>query len=127
VLAFARYSQAADLANGVAWYAALGVGTALLTLITAGAGLAGEASTAVAVTLWVAIAATAAHSAATARAAPTNFRQRRVGADVAALTAVFDRFQRWQTIRVSFQVTALAAVLAALAVAVTSSAPGADS
>jgi hypothetical protein len=29
---------------------------------------------------------------------------------------VFDRFQRWQTIRVSFQVTALAAVLAALAV-----------
>jgi hypothetical protein len=29
-------------------------------------------------------------------------------------------FQRWQTIRVTFQVTALAAVLAALAVAVTS-------
>jgi hypothetical protein len=72
VLAFARYGQAADLANGVAWYAVLGVGTALLTLIAAGAGLAGQPSTAVAVTLWAAIAATAAHSAATARAAPTN-------------------------------------------------------
>src|SRR6266511_1425717 len=97
VLAFARYSQAADLANGVAWYAVLGVGTALLTLI----------------------AATAAHSAATARAAPTTFRQRRLGADEAALTVLFNRFQRWQTIRVTFQVTALAAVLTALAVAVT--------
>jgi hypothetical protein len=40
VLAFARYSQTADLANGVAWYAVLGVGTALLALIAAGAGLA---------------------------------------------------------------------------------------
>jgi hypothetical protein len=79
------------------------------------------------VALWGAIAATAAYSAATARAAPTNFRQRRLGADEAALTALFDRFQRWQTIRVTLQVTALTAVLAALAVAVTSSAPGADS
>jgi hypothetical protein len=127
VLASARYGQAADLANGVAWYAALGVGTALLALVAADAGLAGQPSTAAAVALWVAIAATAAHSAATARAAPTNFRQRRLGADEAALTAVFDRFQRWQTIRVTLQVTALAAVLAALAVALTSSAPGADS
>jgi hypothetical protein len=88
VLAFARYSQAADLANGVAWYAVLGVGTALLTLIAAAAGLADHPSTAAAVALWVAIAATAAHSAATARAAPTNFRQRRLGADEAALTAL---------------------------------------
>ena len=120
VLAFARYSQAADLANGVAWYAVLGVGAALLTLIAAAAGLADHPSTAAAVALWVAIAATGAHSAATARAAPTNFRQRRLGADEAALTVLFNRFQRWQTIRVTFQVTALAAVLTALAVAVTS-------
>jgi hypothetical protein len=119
VLAFARYSQAADLANGVAWYAVLGVGAALLTLIAAAAGLADHPSTAAAVALWAAIAATGAHSAATARAAPINFRQRRLGADEAALTVLFNRFQRWQTIRVTFQVTALAAVLTALAVAVT--------
>jgi hypothetical protein len=41
------------------------------------------------------------------------------GVDEAALAALFDRFQRWQTIRVSFQVTALAAVLTTLAVTVT--------
>jgi len=70
VLASARYGQAADLANGVAWYAALGVGTALLALVAADAGLAGQPSTAAAVALWVAIAATAAHSAATARRHP---------------------------------------------------------
>jgi hypothetical protein len=52
VLAFARYSQAADLANGVAWYTVLGVGTALLTLIAAGAGLAGQPPTAAAMALW---------------------------------------------------------------------------
>ena len=119
MLAFARYSQAADLANGVAWYATVGVGTTLLTLLAAAAGLADHPSTAAAVALWVAIIATLAHSAATARAAPTNFRQRRLGADEAALTALFDRFQRWQTIRVSFQVTALVAVLVALAVTIT--------
>jgi hypothetical protein len=79
------------------------VGAALLTLIAAAAGLADHPSTAAAVALWAAIAATGAHSAATARAAPTNFRQRRLGADEAALTALFNRFQRWQTIRVSFQ------------------------
>jgi hypothetical protein len=119
VLAFARYSQAADLTNGVAWYATLGVGAALLTLIAAAAGLADHPSTAAAVALWAAIAATLAHSVATARAAPINFRQRRLGDDEAALTALFDRFQRWQTIRVSFQVTALVGVLAALAVTLT--------
>ncbi len=119
VLAFARYSQAADLANGVAWYAILGVGTALLTLTAAAAGLADDPPTTAAAALWVAVATTVAHSAATARAAPTNFRQRRLGNDEAALAALFDRFQRWQTIRVSFQVAALVAVLAALAVTVT--------
>ena len=119
VLAFARYSQAADLANGVAWYAILGVGTALLTLTAAAAGLADDPPTTAAAALWVAVATTVAHSAATARAAPTNFRQRRLGNDKAALAALFDRFQRWQTIRVSFQVAALVAVLAALAVTVT--------
>jgi hypothetical protein len=61
VLAFARYSQAADLANGIAWYAILGVGTALLTLLAAAAGLADHPSTAAAVALWVTIAATLAH------------------------------------------------------------------
>ena len=32
-------SRAADLANGVAWYAALGIGGALLTLVSSGSAL----------------------------------------------------------------------------------------
>src|SRR6266498_4342213 len=60
VLAFARYSQAADLANGVAWYAILGVGTALLTLTAAAAGLADDPPTTAAAALWGAVATTVA-------------------------------------------------------------------
>lgn len=115
VLAFARYSQAADLANGVPWYATLGIGTAALSLVAAVTALTGHPNGAASAALIVLIAATVAHSAATARAAPTNFAQRAAGNDEAALTAIFDRFTRWQTLRVILQVAALLAALAALA------------
>jgi hypothetical protein len=114
-LAFARYSQAADLANGVPWYAALGIGTALLSLVAAVTALAQHPGRAAATALAALIVATVAHSAATARAAPTNFAQRSAGDDEAALSAIFDRFARWQTVRVVLQVAALLAALAALA------------
>jgi hypothetical protein len=118
VLAFARYSQAADLANGVPWYAALGIGTALLSLAAAIAALTQGPDGPTAAGSVVLIAATVAHSAVTARAAPTNFSQRSAGDDEAALVAIFDRFARWQTLRVALQVLAL---LAATAVAAASS------
>lgn len=45
------------------------------------------------------------HSLATTQAAPTNFRQRQVSpTDEAALSAIFDKFTRWQTIRCVLQV-----------------------
>jgi hypothetical protein len=113
VVAFARYSQAGDLTNGVPWYAALGIGTALLSLVAAVAGLVGQPRPAARVALVVLIVATLAHSAATARAAPTNFAQRSAGTDEAALTVIFDRFARWQTLRVILQVAALLAALVA--------------
>jgi hypothetical protein len=114
-LAFARYSQAADLANGVPWYAALGIGTAVLSLAAAVTALTQHPNGAATTALTVLIIATLAHSAATVRAAPTNFAQRAAGNDEAALTAIFDRFTRWQTLRVTLQVTALLAAMAALA------------
>lgn len=117
VLAFSRYSQAADLANGVPWYAGLGIGTALLTLLAAVAGLLERPAVLSAVALGVALAATLLHSVATARAAPMNFGQRRLGNDESALVELFDRFERWQTFRVIWQATALTAVLSALALA----------
>jgi hypothetical protein len=113
VLAFARYSQAADLANGVPWYAILGIGTAALSLAAAIIALTQHPDPAATTALIALIVATLAHSAATAKAAPTNFSQRRAGNDEAALTAIFDRFTRWQTVRVTLQVTALVAAAVA--------------
>jgi hypothetical protein len=113
-LAFSRYSQAADLANGVAWYAVLGIGTAVLTLAAAVTSLLGRPGGPAAIALFTAIAATVLHSAATARAAPANFRQRALGEDEAALAALFDRFERWQTVRAVCQAIALVAVLTAV-------------
>jgi hypothetical protein len=117
IVQFSRYSRAADLSNGVAWYASLGVGTAVLTLAAALAGLLGQPTRASAIALVAAIAATIAHSVATARAAPINFQQRDAAGDEAALSDLFDRFERWQTLRVICQALALIAVLAGLAAA----------
>jgi hypothetical protein len=52
------------------------------------------------------------HSLATTQAAPTNFSQRKVAQnDEAALTRIFDRFERWQTARATLQTLNLGAVL----------------
>lgn len=117
VLAFSRYSQAADLANGVAWYAILGIGAAVLALVAAITGLLGRPAVPSTIALWTATGATLLHSVATAGAAPTNFRQRALGDDERALVDLFDRFERWQTFRVIWQVITLLALLAAVALA----------
>ncbi len=115
VIAFSEYSKAADLRNGVAWYASLGIGAALLTLAAAGVGLLDQPeSGSEAVALWCAIVFTIAHSLGTSRAAPINFSQRQAAGDADRLTVIFDRFTRWSTARVVFQVLTLLAVVWAL-------------
>jgi hypothetical protein len=114
VVAYSAYSVAADLGNGIAWYAALGVGGGLLTLVAAVVGLMDSPTSGRAAALWTLILLTIAHSAVTARAAPTNMSQRRAAPDERALTQVFDRFVRLQTIRVTLQALTLAAALWAL-------------
>jgi hypothetical protein len=114
VVAFSAYSQAGDLGRGVAWYAALGIGAALLTILAAVVGFTDQPDGRTAVALWLALVGTVAHSAATARAAPTNFSQRTAAGDPARLAAIFDSFERWQTIRAAFQVLTLLSVAWAL-------------
>lgn len=114
VVAYSDYSQAADLGNGIAWYAALGVGGGLLTLVAAVVGLTDSPSDGRTVALWAVVALTLAHSAVTARAAPLNMSQRRAAPDEQALTRVFDRFTRLQTVRVALQAATLAATVWAL-------------
>jgi hypothetical protein len=104
VVAFSTYSQAADLANGIWFYAVLGIGSAVLTLAAAFVVWRSDA-TPLEVQLALGAAALAlVHSFTTTRAARLNFSQRRLGSDPAALELVFARFARWQAARAVLQV-----------------------
>jgi hypothetical protein len=113
VEAFSAYSQAADLSQGVAWYATLGIGAALLALAAAAAGVRARRGPAVRRALWTAAVATIGHSAVTAVAAPLNFSQRDA-ADVRELTEVFDTFALLNSVRVGLQVVVLVALCVAV-------------
>jgi len=56
-----------------------------------------------------------AHSVTTARAAPINLSQRSAGDDEKALTHIFLRFERWQTVRATLQLATFLAMLWGLA------------
>lgn len=116
VVAFSAYSRAADLGNGILWYALLGVGAAVITIAAAVAALVSGSPSTQALPLVVAAVLAVLHSVTTAQAAPTNFSQRKVQNDEATLARIFDRFARWQTLRALLQTLTFAAMLWALAV-----------
>ena len=113
VSAFSLYSRSADLSrNGIVWYALLGISAALVTLAAAVATFV--SGSAYPLPILCAAILSVLHSIATSQAAPTNFRQRKVLKDEAALAAVFDTFERWQTVRVILQACTFAVTLWAL-------------
>ncbi len=117
-IAYSVYARAADLGTGIVWYAALGIGAALLTIVTAIVALVQRVPTSVALPLYLAAAASLAHSFTTSRAAPTMLSQRQIAATVEnepKLKAIFDRFERWQTVRAILQSATFALMLWALA------------
>lgn len=113
-LAFAAYSQASDLGPGIIWYASIGIGAAALTIAAALAAFFQGAAPTHATPIFIAAALAILHTFTTTQAAPINFRQRKVGNDEAALTVIFNRFERWQTARVILQTLTFAAALWAL-------------
>jgi hypothetical protein len=113
--AFSDYSRASDLANGVPWYAALGVGSAGLTLAAALLGSTRKPRSEQRLPLMLGGVLSIAHSLATARAAPINFSQRSAAGDEQALERIFDRFERWQTLRAGLQVATFLVMLWATA------------
>jgi hypothetical protein len=113
-IAFSAYSRAADLGNGILWYSILGVGAALVTIAAAVTILVAGSPFMQALPFLIAAFLSVLHSLVTLQAAPTNFSQRKVVNDEAALSAVFDRFERWQTLRATLQVLTLVAMLWAL-------------
>jgi len=118
VVAFSEYSKAGDLGRGIAWYASLGIGAALLTVLAVLVGLTDRPGTQSVAALWLALALTVAHSFTTTRAAPLNFSQRAAAGDPARLEAIFDRFERWSTARTILQVLTLLAMTWALAASI---------
>ena len=117
IVAFSAYSRASDQANGVVWYAALGVGGAVLTLAAAATAVLRAAPNHERQPLLLAGLLSVAHSLTTARAAPINFSQGAVGDDERALQHIFDSFERWQTMRASLQLATFLAMLWALGAA----------
>jgi hypothetical protein len=117
VIAFSVYSRAADLGKGIVWYAIIGVSAALLTIGAAISAYLRVAPAAVAIPLYLAALASLLHTFTTAQAAPTLFRVRQVKDDAAQLTMIFDRFERWQTLRAALQVATFGLTLWALAAA----------
>lgn len=113
--AFSAYSRASDQGNGIAWYALLGVGGALLTLAAAGWALVPGLVIPRSLPVLVAGGLAIAHSFTTARAAPINLSQRSAE-DETVLAGVFQRFERWQTARATLQLATFLAMIWALVV-----------
>ena len=116
VIDYSAYSRASDLGNGIAFYGTLGVGAAALTIAAAVSAHRHEPQSRRTPPLYAAAGLAVLHSLATTRAAPTNFSQRKVPQDdETALAKIFDRFERWQTVRAALQVLNVGAMLWTLA------------
>ena len=117
VIAFSAYSRAADLGNGIVWYAIIGVGAALLTIAAAVGAYLQVTPGPVVIPLYLAALTSLLHSFTTTQAAPTLFRQRQVKDDATQLTMIFDRFERWQALRAALQLATFGLALWALVAA----------
>jgi hypothetical protein len=113
-IAYSAYSRAGDLGNGIAWYASIGISTVLVTIAAAFAAFSQAGDSSYRLPLVAAAVLSILHSVVTSRAAPLLFSQRQVTNDEAALTVIFQRFERLQTLRVFLQVLAFIAVLLAI-------------
>lgn len=117
-VAYSDYSRAADLGNGLIWYPVLGIGAAVLSVVTSAVGLAQHAVGAERIALILLIVGSVAHMGSTALAAPTNISQRRAAGDEAALTRIFNRFARLNAIRAALLVATLGIAIWALVEAI---------
>jgi hypothetical protein len=114
--AFSAYSRASDQANGLIWYAGLGIGSALLTVAAAAWALTLSLPTDRLLPVALAGGFAIAHSLTTARAAPINWSQRAVADDEVALARIFHRFARWQALRAILQLATFLLMVWALLV-----------
>jgi hypothetical protein len=110
-VAYSIYSRAGDLGNGIAWYASVGVGAVLITLAAAIAVFSQRNASPAAPLIYIAAVLSILHSLVTTQAAPIMFSQRRHENDEKTLETLFNRFERWQTLRAFLQVLTFGALL----------------
>ena len=101
VQAFSAYAKAADLKNGVIWYAVLGIGAALASIITAALAWQGHLQSSLGLPVYLAAAFAVCHTICTIQAAPTYHSQKRISDDE-GLTKLFNKFEMIQTFRSVF-------------------------
>jgi hypothetical protein len=110
---FSEYAKAADLRTGVPWYAALGISSALLSIIAAVWAVCYHLHAAYTVPLVAAGVFAVCHTICTTQAAPTYHRQKKIS-DEQELEKLFNKFERIQTFRSAFIVLNFACFLVCL-------------
>jgi hypothetical protein len=101
VKAFSAYAKAADLKNGVLWYAILGIGAALTSIVTAILAWKYQVPECCTLSLYSGGIFAISHSVCTMLAAPTYHKQKTTNNEE-DLRRLFNRFERIQTFRSIF-------------------------
>ncbi len=101
VKAFSDYAKAADLKNGVIWYAVLGIWAALFSIITAILVWKNYPRENFTLPLYLAGIFAICHTICTALAAPTYHSQKKPQNEL-SLTRLFNKFEMLQTFRSIF-------------------------
>jgi hypothetical protein len=101
VKAFSAYAKAADLKNGVIWYAILGLGAALACIITAVMVCMQHTEQCYALPFYLAAAFAICHTICTTQAAPVYHSQKKVKNED-ELIKLFNKFEKIQTLRSAF-------------------------
>ena len=104
VVAFAAFSRANDLGNGLIAYPVLGIGSALLTIMSAIAAYWQGVSLTNAWLLYVSVLLTLLHTISTTWAAPNMLSLRQPINDEETLTLTYSRFEKWHNVRAVLQV-----------------------
>jgi hypothetical protein len=115
IVAFAAFSRANDLGNGLIVYPVFGISAALLTIIAAIAAFLQGTPLAHSYLLYLSALLALLHSFTTARAAPNMISLRRSAIDEATLAETLNRFAKWHNVRTALQLlNFIALVLAAV-------------
>jgi hypothetical protein len=104
VVEFAAFSRANDLGNGLITYPVLGLGSTVLTITAGIASYWQGTSLTHAWSLYVSVLLTLLHTVCTTQAAPNMLRLRQPINDEKTLTLIFNRFERWHTMRAILQI-----------------------